>query len=68
MIVRLPGARPTRCRAVAHGIYISDMTQKEDMNRAWDEWADVKKPPMRAGVGAALAGDGLVEIVTTIAK
>jgi len=113
MIVRLPGERPTRCRAVIHDglvfavavardkvpsmyeqtrmaladaeaslaeagtdksriltamVYIADMAQKEDMNRAWDEWADVSNPPMRACVGAALTGDSLVEIVITAAK
>lgn len=113
MIVRLPGTRPTRCRAVNHGslvfavavaedkvpsmyeqtkmalahadaslaelgtsksriltamVYIADMAQKGEMNRAWDEWADVDNPPMRACVGAALADASLVEIVITAAK
>jgi enamine deaminase RidA (YjgF/YER057c/UK114 family) len=113
MIVRLPGSRPTRCRAVIHGdkvfvvatspdkiasmyeqtrkaladidaslaeagtdkariltamVYIADMGQKPEMNRAWDEWADVKNPPMRACVGAVLDGKTLVEIVITAAK
>src|SRR5437016_5485337 len=105
MIVRLPGNRPTRCRAVIHGdkvfvvatspdkvasmyeqtkraladvdaslaeagtnnariltaiVYIADMAQKPEMNRAWDEWADVKNPPMRACVCAVLEGKTLV--------
>ena len=113
MIVRLPGKRPTRCRAVIHGdlvfavavagdktasmyeqtkmaladadatlaeagtdkarilsamVYIADMQQKLEMNRAWDEWADIENPPMRACVGAALDGASLVEIVLTAAK
>ena len=113
MIVRLPGKRPTRCRAVVHGnlvfavavaenkvasmyeqtkmaladadatlaeagtdksrilsaiVYVADMKQKPEMNRAWDEWADVKNPPMRACVGAVLADRSLVEIVLTAAK
>lgn len=113
MIVRLPGKRPTRCRAVVHGtlvfavavaenkvasmyeqtkmaladadatlaeagtdkariltamVYVADMKQKEEMNRAWDEWADIENPPMRACVGATLADRSLVEIVLTAAK
>ena len=113
MIVRLPGKRPTRSRAVINGnlvfavavagnkvasmyeqtklaladadatlaeagtdkariltamVYVADMKQKEEMNRAWDEWADVDNPPMRACVGAVLADRSLVEIVLTAAK
>jgi enamine deaminase RidA (YjgF/YER057c/UK114 family) len=113
MIVRLPGQRPTRCRAVINGglvfavavapnkvasmyeqtkmaladadatfaeagtdktrilsamVYVSDMNLKEEMNRAWDEWADIENPPMRACVGVTLAGASLVEIVFTAAK
>jgi enamine deaminase RidA (YjgF/YER057c/UK114 family) len=112
MIVRLPGSRPTRCRAVVHGdkvfvvatspdkvasmygqtrkaladidaslteagsdraniltatVYIADMVQKAEMNRAWDEWADIANPPMRACVGATLEGKTLVEFVITAA-
>jgi enamine deaminase RidA (YjgF/YER057c/UK114 family) len=113
MIVRLPGKRPTRCRAAIHGglvyavavaedkvpsmyeqtkmaladadatlaeagsnksrilsvvVYVADMKQKPEMNRAWDEWADVDNPPMRACIGATLDGASLVEIVFTAAK
>jgi enamine deaminase RidA (YjgF/YER057c/UK114 family) len=113
MILRLPGARHTRCRAVVHGdlvfavavardkvasmyeqakmaladadatlaeagtdkarilsamVYLADMQRKPEMNRAWDEWADIDNPPMRACVGAALDGKSLVEIVITAAK
>ncbi len=113
MIVRLPGPRPTRCRAVIHGdlvfavavapkkgasmyeqtgmaladadatlteagtnkariltamVYIADMKQKEEMTRAGAGWADVAHPPMRACIGAVLAGASLVEIVITAAK
>jgi enamine deaminase RidA (YjgF/YER057c/UK114 family) len=49
-------------------VYIADMALKPEMNRAWDEWADVSNPPMRACVGAALEGKTLVEFVITAAK
>jgi enamine deaminase RidA (YjgF/YER057c/UK114 family) len=112
MIMRLPGAYPTRCRGVVHNgivsmfaistkkssslyeqtksalaqvdanlaevgtskgriltalVFITDMAQKDEMNRAWDEWADRANPPMRACVACGLTGDSLVEIVLTAA-
>ena len=111
MIMRLPGAYPTRCRGVVNNgivsmfaistkksslyeqtksalaqvdtnlaevgtvkgriltalVFITDMAQKDEMNRAWDEWADRANPPMRACVACGLTGDSLVEIVLTAA-
>ena len=112
MIMRLPGAYPTRCRAVVHNgivsmfaistkkssslyeqtksalaqvdanlaevgtikgriltalVFITDMAQKDELNRAWDEWADRANPPMRACVDVGLTGASLVEIVLTAA-
>ena len=113
MITRLPGKRPTRCRAAIYDglvfavavagekvasmyeqtrlaladadatlaeagtdksriltatVYIADMQRREEMNKAWDEWADTANPPMRACIGATLADKSLVEIVLTAAK
>jgi len=48
-------------------VFITDMNQKDEMNRAWDEWADRRNPPMRACVAAGLTGDSLIEIVLTAA-
>ena len=49
-------------------VYITDMAAKEEMNRAWDEWAARATPPMRACVAvAALTGESLIEIVLTAA-
>ena len=42
--------------------------QKEEMNRAWDEWVDRANPPMRACLGVDLEPPHLVEIVVTAAK
>ena len=47
--------------------YITDMSRKDDMNRAWDEWADRANPPMRVCVAAGLTGDSLIEIMLTAA-
>ena len=49
-------------------IYLNDVTQKQELNRAWDEWADPKNPPMRACIGVDIEPPHLVEIVVTAAK
>jgi enamine deaminase RidA (YjgF/YER057c/UK114 family) len=45
-------------------VYLADMAQNE-MNRAWDEWASVENPPVRASVGVVLEPGCLVEMVVT---
>lgn len=64
----LAEAGTDKSRILAAMVYVADMKRKPEMNRAWDEWADVKNPPMRACVGAVLADASLVEIVITAAK
>jgi enamine deaminase RidA (YjgF/YER057c/UK114 family) len=49
-------------------VYVADIKQKGDMNRAWDEWVDAKNPPMRACLGVDLEPPHIVEIVVTAAK
>ena len=49
-------------------VYIADIKQKGEMNRAWDEWVDRKNPPMRACLGVDLEPPHIVEIVVTAAK
>ncbi len=49
-------------------VYIADITCKEEMNRAWDEWVDRDNPPMRACLGVDLEPPHLVEIVVTAAQ
>ena len=49
-------------------VYITDMTRKAEMNRAWDEWVDTGNPPMRACIGVDLEPPHIVEIVVTAAK
>jgi enamine deaminase RidA (YjgF/YER057c/UK114 family) len=49
-------------------VYIADIKQKEEMNRAWDEWVDRDNPPMRACLGVDLEPPHLVEIVVTAAR
>ena len=35
-------------------IYIADMKQKPELNRAWDEWVDKANPPMRAASASSI--------------
>jgi enamine deaminase RidA (YjgF/YER057c/UK114 family) len=46
-------------------VYLSDMGQKAEMNRAWEEWASRENPPVRACVGVVLEPGCLVEMVVT---
>lgn len=48
-------------------VYITDMSRKAEMNRAWEEWVDFDNPPQRACVGVALEDRDLVEIVVIAA-
>ena len=49
-------------------IYLNDVTQKKELNRAWDGWVDAKNPPMRACVGVDIEPPHVVEIVVTAVK
>ncbi|MDU8925410.1 RidA family protein [Pasteurellaceae bacterium LIM206] len=49
-------------------IFLADMADYAEMNRAWDEWVDQPNPPSRATVEAKLADPcWKVEIVITAA-
>ncbi len=48
-------------------VYITDMREKPEMNRAWEEWVDFAHPPQRACIGVTLEGQDLVEIVAIAA-
>lgn len=49
-------------------VYITDMSRKSEMNRAWDEWVDRANPPMRACIGVELEPPHIVEVVVTAVK
>jgi enamine deaminase RidA (YjgF/YER057c/UK114 family) len=54
-------------RMLTATVFIADMAQKDEMNRAWDEWADRDNAPMRVCVSAGLTGACLVEMLFTAA-
>jgi enamine deaminase RidA (YjgF/YER057c/UK114 family) len=57
-----------KSRILTAVIYLADITQKGEFNRAWDEWVDPNNPPMRACIGAALEPPHVVEVVVTAAN
>jgi enamine deaminase RidA (YjgF/YER057c/UK114 family) len=56
-----------KSRILSAIVYIADIKQKGEMNRAWDEWVDTSNPPMRACIGVELEPPHIVEIVVTAA-
>jgi enamine deaminase RidA (YjgF/YER057c/UK114 family) len=56
-----------KSRILTAMVYITDISNKPELNRAWDEWVDRANLPMRACLGVDLEGDDLVEIVVTAA-
>jgi enamine deaminase RidA (YjgF/YER057c/UK114 family) len=56
-----------KSRILTAMVYITDMKNKPEFNRAWDEWVDRANLPMRACLGVDLEGADLVEIVVTAA-
>jgi len=63
----LARAGTNKSRIMQATVYITDMSRKAEMNRAWEEWVDFAQPPQRACVGVALEGSDLVEIVVIAA-
>jgi enamine deaminase RidA (YjgF/YER057c/UK114 family) len=57
-----------KSRILSAIVYIGDITRKDEMNKAWDEWVDRANPPMRACLGVDLEAPHLVEIVVTAAQ
>lgn len=63
----LADAGTDKTRILTAMVYLADMSRKEEMNRAWDEWVAKDAPPMRACLGVTLEGQDLVELVLTAA-
>ena len=64
----LAEAGSSKSRILRATVYITDMSRKPEMDRAWDEWVDGTNPPQRACIGVALADKDLVEILVTAAQ
>jgi enamine deaminase RidA (YjgF/YER057c/UK114 family) len=61
----LAEAGTDKSRILTVMVYVSDIRNKADFNRAWDEWVDRAHLPMRACLGVELEGKDLVELVAT---
>lgn len=61
----LADADSDKSRILRTTVYITDMSQKPEMDRAWDEWVDRENPPQRACIGVTLWDKDLVEILVT---
>jgi enamine deaminase RidA (YjgF/YER057c/UK114 family) len=59
-----------KTKILAARIYLSDMSQKEEMNKAWLEWIPEDDLPSRATIGVASLGDPnrLIEVIITAAR
>ena len=58
----------TKSQVLSAIIYLADVKQKAEFNRAWDAWIDPKNPPMRACIGVDIEPPHLVEVVVTAAR
>ena len=57
-----------KTRLLQATVYLRDMSTKAEMDEVWCEWiGEAENWPQRACVGAELAGNDLVEIVTVAA-
>lgn len=63
--VNLSDAGSNKSLILRATVYITDMKNKPEMDRAWDAWVDRANPPQRACVGTQLWDKDLVEIVVT---
>ena len=64
----LAEAGSSKSRILRATVYITDMSKKPEMDRAWDEWVDRSNPPQRACIGVTLADKDLVEILIIAAQ
>jgi len=61
----LAEAGSDKSRILRTTVYITEMKNKPEMDRAWDEWVDQANPPQRACIGVTLWDKDLVEILVT---
>lgn len=58
-----------KSRVLAATLYLTDLNQKAEMNRAWNEWLASENLPARATLGVADLGPNvLIEVVITAAR
>ena len=65
--VQLQEAGTDKSKILTVMAYVTDVSGKHELNRAWDEWVDRDNLPLRACVGVELEDADLVELVVTAA-
>lgn len=63
----LAEAGTDKSRIITVWVYIANIADKPEFNRAWDEWVDRGNLPVRACLGVDLEDADLVELVVTAA-
>jgi enamine deaminase RidA (YjgF/YER057c/UK114 family) len=63
----LEEAGTDKSRILTVTAYVTDIANKAEFNRAWDEWVDRVNLPLCACLGADLEGDDLIELIVTAA-
>jgi enamine deaminase RidA (YjgF/YER057c/UK114 family) len=64
----LARAGTSKSKVLSAQVWIRDMAEYDEYNRAWDEWVDPDNQPVRATVEARLARDTYkIEIMITAA-
>lgn len=64
----LADAGTDKTKLLSATLYITDMTLKSEMNKAWVAWVDGQDLPARATIGVADLGEGcLIEVVVSAA-
>jgi enamine deaminase RidA (YjgF/YER057c/UK114 family) len=61
----LAQAGTDKTRILTSTVYMSDLSQKDDMNEVWMAWLDKADLPARAAVGVELTPGTLVEIMVS---
>ncbi len=63
----LADAGTDKTKILSATVYLADIATKSEMDAVWNEWICPENWPQRACVGAALAGNTLVEITLVAA-
>jgi enamine deaminase RidA (YjgF/YER057c/UK114 family) len=58
-----------KSKLISATLFITDMSQKQEMNEAWTSWLEAQDLPTRATIGVSdLGQDALIEVVVTAVK
>ena len=65
----LADAGSDKSKLISATLFVTDLSQKQEMNEVWTTWIQAQDLPTRATIGVAdLGKDALIEVVVTAAK